>query len=73
MFYNGEFVGNFHDIIHGDITEVKSLSELESLINKLTHTMRVFQEHDGPELLKIAYQERLEEVIAYYMKMGGNV
>ena len=48
MFYNGEFVGNHIDILHGNITEVKSLSELESLINKLTHTMRVFQEHDGP-------------------------
>jgi len=72
MFYNGEFVGNHHDIIDGDITKQNRL-ELESLINKLTNTMRVLQEHDAPELVKMDYQKRLEEVVAYYMKLGGSV
>jgi len=71
MFYNGQFVGNHEDLLDGDYTKAKSLGELESLIDSLTKTLRTFGEHNAPDILKNAYQLRLEDVMEYYRKMGG--
>jgi len=72
MFYRNEFVGNWEDIIYGDITEAKNHLELQSLINKIQQTLIVFADGEAPDILKVTYQKRLEEVLDYYIKMGGN-
>jgi hypothetical protein len=73
MFYRNEFVGNWEDMIYGDITEAKSHLELESLIKKLQNNLDTFYAHDAPDMIKETHQKRLEEVLSYYMLMGGSV
>ena len=77
MFYRNEFVGNLDDIIYGDITEAKNYLELQSLIKQIQQTLNVFADsektHPAPDILKVTYQKRLEEVLDYYIKMGGNL
>ena len=74
MFYKNDFVG---DVIYGDITEATNHKQLESLIKKLQNTLTVFAEsektHPAPAILKETYQKRLEEVVTYYIKVGGNI
>ena len=74
MFYRNEFCGNWEDIIYGDITEAKNYLELESLIKQIQQTLNVFADSETtPDILKVTYQKRLEEVLDYYIKMGGNL
>jgi hypothetical protein len=74
MFYRNEFVGNWEDIIYGDITEAKNYLELESLIKQIQQSLNVFNDSEKtPDIWKVTYQKRLEEVLDYYIKMGGNL
>jgi len=72
MFYKDECVGNWEDMIYGDITQAKSHLELESLINKLQNNLGTFYEHTAPDIIKQTHQKRLEEVLLYYQRMGGS-
>lgn len=73
MFYNDTFVGNHEEILVADITEAKTLNELEGLINAITKTLWTFDQYNGPEMLKEVYNKRLAEVISYYRSMGGSI
>ena len=73
MFYKDTFVGNVFEMLDCDLKEAKTLRELESLIEKLSKTVRTFHEHSAPDELKVAYEKRLGEVVSYYRAMGGTV
>ena len=73
MFYNNMFVGNHEDIIFGDYTEATTLQELKSLIEALTKNLETFHRYDAPKELIIPTQERLVEVVKYFISMGGTL
>lgn len=73
MFYNNRFVGNLGEMMDGNFREAKTLAELESLIEALTRHTRVCHTMKAPEIIKEASQKRLEEVVHYYIQMGGKV
>jgi hypothetical protein len=73
MFYNNTFVGNHDDIIFGDYTEATTLQELKSLIEELTKNLEIYHKYNAPEELITPTQERLVEVVKYFISMGGTL
>jgi hypothetical protein len=73
MFYNNTFVGNHEDTIFGDYTEATNLQELKSLIERLTQNLETFHRYNAPEELITPTQERLVEVVKYFISMGGEL
>jgi hypothetical protein len=73
MFYNNTFVGNHIDLYEGDYTQATTLQELKSLIEQLTLNLDTFNRYDAPEELITPTQERLVQVIKYFISMGGSL
>jgi hypothetical protein len=73
MFYNNTFVGNWEDLIYGDYTEATTLQELKSMIESLTSQLEAFHTHKAPAELMQPYQQRLVELVKYFISVGGNL